>query len=303
MNHSLEMSHRPRRSCLYLPGAKPRVLEKAKSLAADTLIFDLEDSVLPEQKNEARTAVAEAIAAGGYGSRELIVRINGADTSWHTDDIAMAASSGAHGLLVPKVETADDIAQLSAALDRAGAPADFALWAMVETPRILLELGSISAAAPGTRLGALVMGTNDLAKALQARNTPDRAAFQTALSLTVAAARAGGLLAIDTVYNDYSDEVGLRVECDQGRILGFDGKTLIHPAQIAAANEIFAPSEAEVAGAQAIIAAFDLRENQGKGVLTVNGKMVERLHLDQARTLTAQAEAIASLAQSTEPSS
>lgn len=285
------MTNRPHRSCLYLPGSKPRVLDKAKSLAADTLIFDLEDSVLPEDKNEARIAVAEAIAAGGYGDRELVIRVNGSDTDWHLDDIDMAVKAGVSAVLVPKVDTAEDVSALSAALDKAGAPKTLQLWAMVETAQIVLELGNIARIAGETRLGALVLGTNDLAKALKARNTPDRLAFQTALSLTVAAARTAGILAIDTVYNDYSDDAGLRAECEQGRTLGFDGKTLIHPNQIGIANEVFAPSPTEVDEANAIIAAFSAPENDGKGVLTVGGKMVERLHLDQAYSLLALAKA------------
>lgn len=290
------MTDRPHRSCLYLPGAKPRVLEKAKTLAADTLIFDLEDSVLPEQKDTAREAVAETISKGGYGTRARIIRVNGADTDWFEADLKMAAKSGVLGVLVPKVETAADILKLNKQLDDAGAPADFGLWAMVETPRILLDLGAIADIGASTRLGALVLGTNDLAKALGARNTPDRLAFLTALSLTAAAARSCGCLAIDTVYNDYGDDAGLRAECEQGRTLGFDGKTLIHPAQITAANEIYAPSAVEIEEAEAIVAAFDAPENEGVGVLTVSGKMVERLHLEQARALLAKTNAIARLA-------
>ncbi|MEO1029531.1 MAG: CoA ester lyase [Pseudomonadota bacterium] len=273
------------RSCLYLPGSKPRVLEKAKTLAADALIFDLEDSVLPEAKDEARGAVDAALKAGGYGDRTLMVRVNGTETTWHQDELAWLSASPAHGMLVPKVESAEQVLALDANLDQAGAPKDFALWVMIETPGVVFELGQIAKVASKTRLEALVLGTNDLAKGLNARNTPDRLAFLTTLSLTVAAARTANLLAIDTVYNDFHDDAGFREECAQGRTLGFDGKTLIHPSQIAGANEVFSPSPEELAEAHAIIAAFDDPANAGKGVLTVGGKMVERLHLDQARRL------------------
>lgn len=279
------MPYRPHRSCLYLPGAKPRVLEKARTLPADTLIFDVEDSVLPEAKGEAAAAIDLALNTGGYGDRTLMVRINGADTQWHQSELAWLATSGAHGVLVPKVDSAEQLIAIDEDLETLGASKDFALWIMIETPGAVFELGQIAKVASKTRLAALVLGTNDLAKSLEARNSPDRLAFLTTLSLTVAAARSAGILAIDTVYNDYNDDDGFRAECEQGRTLGFDGKTLIHPNQILGANEIFSPSAEELADAKAIIQAFDAPENSSKGVLTVNGKMVERLHLDQARKL------------------
>tara|TARA_R110000751_G_scaffold95172_5_gene185888 strand:- start:29952 stop:30839 length:888 start_codon:yes stop_codon:yes gene_type:complete len=285
-------AHRPRRSCLYMPGANTRALEKAKTLGADTLIFDLEDAVAPDAKVEARAAIQAAVEGGGYDPREIVVRINGLDTEWGADDLKMAAKAGANAILVPKVVSGADIDQLDAALTDAGAAADMGLWVMIEMPLAILNIQEIAAAAQRTRLTTFVMGTNDLAKELRARATPDRLAFQTALGLSIAAARAYGLVAIDGVFNDIKDENGLMDECEQGRTLGFDGKTLIHPSQLDSANRIFAPSPHDVEQAKAVIEAFADPANAGKGVLKVNGKMTELLHLDEARRTVAMDQSI-----------
>ena len=283
---------RPRRSCLYMPGANTRALEKAKTLPADTLLLDLEDAVAPDAKAEARAAVAGAVQDGGYGSREIIIRINGLDTEWGLDDLKAAVGAGPDGILAPKVIDGGDIDRLDDALSRAGAPGDFQLWVMIEMPKAILNIQDIAEAVGRTRLSAFVMGTNDLAKEYRAQATPDRVAFQHALGATMAAARAYDLLAIDGVFNDIKNEDGLKAECEQGRILGFDGKTLIHPSQIEICNTVFSPDPADVEQAKAVIAAFADPENAGKGVLKVNGKMTELLHLEEARRLVAVAEAI-----------
>ena len=288
-------SHRPRRSCLYMPGANTRALEKARGLRADTLILDLEDAVAPDAKDEARATIAAAVTEGGYGAREIVVRMNGLDTDWGRDDLKMAVEVGAHALLAPKVESAADIKRLNEALDAAGAPSGMALWVMIEMPLAILNIREIAAAAADTRLTTFVMGTNDLAKEYRARMTPDRLAFQTALQLSVAAARAYGVHAIDGVYNDIKNEDGFIAECEQGRDLGFDGKTLIHPSQLETANRVFAPSPHDVEQAHAVIAAFADPENAGKGVLKVNGKMTELLHLEEARRTVEMNEAIAAM--------
>ena len=285
-------AHRPRRSCLYMPGANARALEKAKGLSADTLIFDLEDAVAPEAKADARAAILNAVKGGGYDPREIVVRINGLDTEWGEEDLKTAVKAGADAILVPKVVSGADIDRLDAALTAAGAAADFGLWVMIEMPLAILNIQEIAEAAQRTRLVAFVMGTNDLAKEYRARATTDRIAFQTALGLSMAAARAYGLVAIDGVFNDIKDENGLMDECEQGRTLGFDGKTLIHPSQLDSANRIFAPSPHDVEQAKAVIEAFADPENAGKGVLKVNGKMTELLHLDEARRTVAMDQAI-----------
>lgn len=283
---------RPRRSCLYMPGANTRALEKAKTLPADTLLLDLEDAVAPDAKAEARAAVAGAVQDGGYGSREIIIRINGLDTEWGLDDLKAAVEAGPDGILAPKVIDGGDIDRLDDALSRAGAPGDFQLWVMIEMPKAILNIQDIAEAVGRTRLSAFVMGTNDLAKEYRAQATPDRVAFQHALGATMAAARAYDLLAIDGVFNDIKNEDGLKAECEQGRILGFDGKTLIHPSQIEICNTVFSPDPSDVEQAKAVIDAFADPENAGKGVLKVNGKMTELLHLEEARRLVAVAEAI-----------
>ncbi|WP_321487966.1 CoA ester lyase [uncultured Hyphomonas sp.] len=285
-------THRPRRSCLYMPGANERALEKARGLAADTLLLDLEDAVAPDAKLTAREAILSAVKQGGYGYREIVIRMNGLSTEWGADDLKMAVSSGAKAVLAPKVESAADIHALDTALTEAGAPADFGLWVMIEMPKAILHIEKIAATASETRLTTFVMGTNDLAKEYRARMTRDRIAFQTALQLTIAAARAYGVTAIDGVFNDIKDEDGLTFECEQGRDLGFDGKTLIHPSQLDTANRVFAPSHNDVEQAKAVIEAFADPANAGKGVLKVNGKMTELLHLDEARRTVAMDEAI-----------
>ncbi len=288
-------TRRPRRSCLYMPGANAKALEKAKSLPADVVIFDLEDAVAPEAKADARTAVASAIAAGGYGKREIVVRINGLTTPWAGDDLAAAVAAKPDAILVPKINTAADVAAADAALTKAGASPDMALWAMIESPRAILEIHAIAQAASATRMTTFVMGTNDLAKEMRCQQTPDRAPFLVALSLSVMAARAYGLTVIDGVYNDIPNREGFEAICRQGLALGFDGKTLIHPSQIDLCNAVFAPPPEEIAYAQAVIAAFADPANAGKGVLKVDGKMTELLHLDMARGTVAVAAAIEAL--------
>lgn len=280
-------NYRPRRSCLYMPGANARALEKAASLPADTLILDLEDAVAPDAKERARSVIMETVSSRPYGNREVNIRINGLDTPWGYDDLAMAAKAGADGILVPKVVSAEQVEELDTALSRADAAADMGLWVMIEMPLAILNIKDIAAASQTSRLSGFVMGTNDLAKEMNAIATADRAAFQVALALTLTAARAYGLVAIDGVYNDFRDEAGLIAECEQGRMMGFDGKTLIHPAQLDATNRVYSPDPAEVTEARAIIAAFELPENAGKGVIKLDGKMVELLHLEQAKRLVA----------------
>ena len=291
-------AHRPRRSCLYMPGANSRALEKAKGLAADTLIFDLEDAVAPDAKAEARETVCNAVKEGGYGKREIVIRINGLDTEWGLDDLNAAVAAGPNAILAPKVIDGGDIDRLNDAMSRAGAPEDMGLWVMIEMPKAILNIKDIAEAVGRTRLTAFVMGTNDLAKELRGiNNPPERTAFQTALSLSVMAARAYDLLAIDGVFNGIGDEDGLAAECMQGRLMGFDGKTLIHPSQLESANRIFAPAEEDVEQAHAVIEAFADPANAGKGVLKVNGKMTELLHLEEAKRTVDVAAAIAAMAE------
>lgn len=289
----MDQAIRPRRSVLYMPGANSKALEKAKTLAADALIFDLEDSVAPDAKAEARANVEAAVAGGGYGRREIIIRVNALSSEWGGDDIAMAARVKPDGVLFPKVSSAADMEAADAALTKAGAPEDVAIWAMIETPLAVLDIKDIAAASKRTRLAGFVMGLNDLAKEQRASFTPGREAFMTSLTLSVLAARAYGIAAIDAVHNDISDMAAFDAACRQGAMLGFDGKTLIHPNQIESCNAIFAPSADEVTNARAIIAAFADPANAGKGVIKVNGKMTELLHLEQARRVIAIAEAIA----------
>jgi|TARA_R110000796_G_scaffold1996_1_gene7999 citrate lyase subunit beta/citryl-CoA lyase len=275
-----------------MPGANERALEKAKTLPADTVIMDLEDAVAPEAKETARDTIRAAVTAGGYGHREIVVRMNGLDTEWGQADLKMAVEAGAHALLAPKVIDGSDIDRLDDAMSRAGAPAEMGLWVMIEMPKAILNIQDIAEAVGRTRMTTFVMGTNDLAKEYRARMTPDRLAFQTALGMSMAAARAYNIVAIDGVYNDIKNEQGLIDECEQGRDLGFDGKTLIHPSQLDTANRVFAPSPHDVEHAQAVIEAFADPQNAGKGVLKVNGKMTELLHLDEARRTVTMDEAI-----------
>ncbi len=282
------MTIRPRRSVLYMPGSNPRALEKARDLPADALIFDLEDAVAPEAKSTARAQVAAALAAGGYGPRECIVRINAPGTEWFEADLEMVLQSGADAVLLPKVTGPADIHRLAGPLTEAG----IALWAMMETPLAVLNARDIAATADAAPLSCLVMGTNDLARETGASLAEGRTAFRPWLATCVAAARAFGLAIIDGVYNDFRDEKGLAAECRQGRLMGFDGKTLIHPAQIGPANAIFAPTREEVAWAERIVAAFALPENAGKGAISIDGRMVERLHLEIAERTLGLARAI-----------
>jgi citrate lyase subunit beta/citryl-CoA lyase len=286
------MNVRPRRSCLYMPGANAKALEKAKALAADVLILDLEDSVAPEAKPEARTQVAAAVRAGGYGKREVIVRVNGLATPWGRADIAAMGAAALDGVLAPKVERGEDVVALDDALTEAGLGEAAALWVMIETPRAIQNLAEIAAAARATRLCCFVMGLNDLAKETRARPGRERAPFYAAMALAVNAARAEGLSVIDGVYNDIGDAAGFEAECRQGLDFGFDGKTLIHPSQIEACNGVFAPSAEEVSHARAVIAAFAAPDNAGKGVIKVDGKMTELLHLEEAKRVVAMAQAI-----------
>jgi len=283
----------PRRSVLYMPGANERALEKAKGLPADAIIFDLEDAVAPDAKAEARDRVAAAVASGEYGRRELTIRVNGADTEWHADDVAAAAAAGPAAVVVPKVGSVAEVAAIEAALEKAGAPDHTAIWAMVETPVAMLDAAAIAGASE--RLTVLVMGTNDLAKELHAEHVPGRAPLLTGLGLCLLAARATGKVILDGVYNDIKDPDGFEAECVQGRQMGFDGKTLIHPSQLEPANRVWAPAPEAVDDARALIATFEEGIAAGKGVVTHNGRMIENMHVDNARRLIALSEAIAAL--------
>ncbi len=285
---------RPRRSALYMPGSNARALEKARTLPADGLILDLEDAVAPAAKAEARRLVLAALAAGGYGPREAVVRVNGPATPWGAEDLAAAARSGADAVVLPKVEGAAEVRAAERALEAAGAPRRLRLWSMIETPRGVLALPEIAAATP--RLACLVAGTSDLVKDLRARHTPGRAEVLASLSLLLLAARANGLAALDGVHLDLADDAGFEAACRQGRDLGFDGKTLVHPRTIDAANRAFAPTEGEVASARAIIAAHAAAERAGSGVVVVEGRLVEALHVEEARRTVALADAIAARA-------
>ena len=285
-------SLRPRRSCLYMPGANAKALDKARTLPADTLIFDLEDAVAPDAKESARDAIVATMAAGGYGKREIIIRANALSTPWGKEDVGAAAAAQPHGVLFPKIDGPEDIEAADKALRDAGAPANTAIWAMIETPKAILSIAEIAKTAKRTRLTTFVMGTNDLAKDTHAALTQDRAAFLTALSMTVLAGRAYGVTLIDGVYNDIQNTEGFEAICRQGLALGVDGKTLIHPSQIDTCNAVFAPTAEEVAWSRTVIAAFADPANAGKGVLKVEGKMTELLHLEQAKRTVAVAEAI-----------
>jgi citrate lyase subunit beta / citryl-CoA lyase len=282
---------RPRRSVLYLPSSNARALEKARSIPCDGLILDLEDAVAPDAKPGAREAACEAVASGGYGHREVTIRVNGAETGWHADDLAAASAAGPDGIVVPKVSSAREVRALADAMERYGAPDHTALWAMVETPRAMLHAEEIAAASE--RLTVLVMGTNDLAKELYAEHVPGRAPLLTGLSLALLAARATDAAILDGVYNDVHDTIGFLAECRQGRELGFDGKTLIHPSQVEGANATFGPSEQAVQDARGILQAWE--DGGGAGVVTYRGRMVEALHVDTARRTLAMRDAIDAL--------
>src|SRR4051812_23468106 len=282
---------RPRRSVLYMPGANPRALEKARTLPADALIFDLEDAVAPEAKEGGRAIVAAALVAGGYQPREVVLRVNALDTIWGHADLAGAAPLPLDAVLLPKVENADRVRSSLALLDASGAPPDLPVWCMVETPKGVLAAAEIAAASP--RIGALVMGTSDLVTDLHALPTRNRLPLMTALGYVLLAARAHGLTALDGVHLSLADEDGFVAVCRQGRELGFDGKTLIHPKQIDAANTAFAPGGEEVDRARRIAAAYAEAERGGKGVILVDGRLVEALHAAEARRTLALADAIA----------
>lgn len=286
------MTIRPRRSVLYMPGANERALDKAKSIPADALILDLEDSVAPESKPAARANVVAAVKSGSYGRRELVIRVNAIDTPWGVDDLRAAAEAGPDAVLIPKVARPGDIVNAARIYGAAGGPEHTRMWAMMETPLAIFNVREIASVHSVARLSCLVLGTNDLLKESRASATGGRFAILPWLSMTLLAARAYGLDVIDGVYNDFRDEAGFRAECEQGRTLGMDGKTLIHPSQVAPCNELFSPAPVEVEWSRKVIAAFSDPENDRKGVITVEGRMVERLHLAMAQRLVAIAEAI-----------
>jgi citrate lyase subunit beta / citryl-CoA lyase len=292
------MVARPRRSVLYMPGSNAKAIAKARGLAADAIILDLEDSVSPDAKVAARAQVVDAVRQGGFGAREVVIRINGAHTPWGEEDLAAAISAAPDAILLPKVDGPGTIMVAGRALSDANAPQRTKIWAMMETPMAILSAGSIAAtsADPAARLEVLVMGLNDLAKETRARLAPGRSAFSAWIAQCVAAARAHRCDILDGVYNDLKDIEGFRAECEQGRDMGMDGKTLIHPDQIDVCNEVFAPTSAEVESARAILAAFALPENVGRGVVQLNGRMVELLHAELARHTLAIADGIAALA-------
>jgi citrate lyase subunit beta/citryl-CoA lyase len=288
------MQGRPRRSVLYMPGSNERALEKAKTIPADALIFDLEDSVAPGAKALARDQVSAAVRNGGYGGREIVIRVNALETPWGTDDLLAACAAAPDAILVPKVVHSGDVISVAKILQGVHAPEKIRLWAMMESPMSILNARTIAATAvyAENRLCCLVMGTNDLIKESRARALHDRFAVVPWLAMTLVAARAYRLDILDGVYNDFRDEIGLREECERGRTLGMDGKTLIHPSQVGPCNEIFSPTEEEVEWARKIIAAFAEPENRGMGVIVVEGRMVERLHLGMAERTVAIAEQI-----------
>ncbi|WP_299011012.1 CoA ester lyase [uncultured Caulobacter sp.] len=288
---TVDVANRPRRSALYMPASNAKAVEKARSLPADVIILDLEDAVAPESKPAAREAAVAAVQAGGFGDREVVIRVNGLDTPWGAEDLAAAAEAGPDAVLVPKVNDAADVRLYDQRLH--AAPPATRLWTMIETAKAAFHLWEMAEASHGTRLAAWVMGVNDFAKEMRARQTPDRAPFLPLLTLSVAAARAHGLAILDGVHNDIEDLEALEAVCVQGVDFGFDGKTLIHPKHLEICNRVFSPSPEDIAWSRAVIAAFNAPENSGKGALRVDGKMAERLHLAQAERLVAVAEAIA----------
>lgn len=286
-------SARPRRSMLYMPGSNARALEKGRALPADGLILDLEDAVAPDAKAVARTQIAEALDQGGYGGREILVRTNGAETPWAADDLKAAAAMKCDGVLLPKVESGQMVRDAIAALDAAGGAPELPIWCMMETPLGILHAEDIAFA--DRRVSGLVLGTSDLAKDLSAAHTPDRMPFMASLELCILAARAAGIAVLDGVHLDLNDDEGFRRSCQQGRQLGMDGKTLIHPKTIDMANDAFAPSVEDVAWSKRIIEAHAVAEKAGKGVVLVEGKLIENLHVESARRLVALAEAITAM--------
>lgn len=283
---------RPRRSVLYMPAANERALEKAKAIPSDAIIFDLEDAVSPDSKDIARAQAVAAANSGDYGKRELTIRCNSLDTPWGAADIAAAAGACVSSVVIPKVSGTADLDAVSRALDAAGAPAEMGIWAMIETPTAILDARAI---ASHPRVAVLVMGTNDLAKELRARQLPGRAPLLPHLAAALLAVREAGKPVLDGVYNDIKNAEGFRAECEQGADMGFDGKTLIHPDQVAIANDVWSPSEAEIEHARRVIAAFDEALAAGKGVVQLDGRMIENLHVDNARRALAVADAIAAL--------
>jgi citrate lyase subunit beta/citryl-CoA lyase len=280
------------RSVLYMPSSNARALEKAKTLPADAIIFDLEDAVAPDAKELAREQACAAVGSNEYGGRTLTIRCNGLDTPWGASDLAAAARSGAHAVVIPKVSGPDHLTQVVNGLEDAGAPDSLAVWAMVETPAAVFAVRQIAAF---DRVSVLVLGTNDLAKELRAALVPGRAPLLPHLATTLLAAREAGIAVLDGVYNDVKDLDGFEAECQQGMQMGFDGKTLIHPTQVDIANRVWAPSDAEVEHARRVIEAFDEAQRDGRGVVTVDGRMIENLHVDNARRTLDLAEAIAAL--------
>jgi len=289
------MPMRPRRSVLYMPATNSRAMEKAKTLRADALILDLEDAVAPDAKTAARDAVVAAVKGGGYGAREVIVRINSLDTEWGIDDLDAAAKAGPDAILFPKISTSADIARANEHLEKRDADHKLALWLMIETPLAILNIKELASTAKsvGARLACFVMGTNDLAKELRIPTIPGRPGLIPSLSMAVLAARAYGLTILDGVFNRIQDTEGFGAQCRQAVELGFDGKTLIHPSQIETCNRIFAPNADEVAWSRKVIAAFESGENTSKGAIQLDGRMVERLHAEEAKRLVMLADAIA----------
>ena len=280
---------RPRRSVLYMPAANARALEKAKDIPADALIFDLEDAVAPDAKETARDQAVAAATSGDYGNREITIRCNGLDTPWGAADIAAAAAAGPAGIVIPKVTGAAHLGEIASAMEAGGAPDHTSIWPMIETPDAIFAAREIAAF---DRVSVMVMGTNDLAKELRATQVPGRHSLVPHLASAVLAARAEGVVIVDGVFNDIADAEGFEAECRQGYEMGFDGKTLIHPSQVSPTNEAWAPSPDEIEHAHRVIAAFEEAEAEGRGVITVDGRMIENLHVDQARRCLAVAGAI-----------
>lgn len=289
----MAVAARPRRSVLYMPGSNARALEKGRSLPADGLILDIEDAVAPDAKEAARDQIVAALAEGGYGGREIQIRVNGLNTPWGFDDIVAAAETSADAILLPKVESGETVRQVAAIMQAHGAHDDMRIWCMMETPLAMLNAKEIAGAHP--RLGGFVMGTSDLAKDLNCAHTPDREPMITSLGLCLLAAKAFGLAILDGVHLDLSDDAGFKASCKQGRDMGFDGKTLIHPKTIEAANTAFAPNEDEVAWARKIIAAHKDASAKGRGVVVVEGKLIENLHVVMAERLVALADQISAM--------
>jgi citrate lyase subunit beta/citryl-CoA lyase len=285
------MTTRLRRSILYMPGSNARALEKGRGLAADGLILDLEDAVAPDAKERARSQITDALNEGGYGHRELIVRVNAMDTPWGKEDIAAMATSGAHGILLTKVDSAAMVQEAEALMAASNAPDDMTIWTMMETPLGILHSEEIAFSSP--RMAAFVLGTSDLAKDLHCAHTRERLPLITSLELCMLAARAAGIAVIDGVHLDLADDEGFEYSCRQGQEMGFDGKTLIHPKTIEMANNVYAPSEDDLQWSRTIIAAHGQAEKEGQGVIVVEGKLIENLHVENAKRLVAMADAIA----------